>query len=49
MLDGFFYSLEQDGELKLNRYYDKILMGDVWALEITEEEFKRQLLKLKVS
>lgn len=45
--DDGFYSLEENGDLKLNRYYDGILIGDVWAERISEEEFYAQLDKCR--
>lgn len=41
--DGGFYSVRPDGTLKFDRYFDKILIGKIFTIDITKEEFCAQL------
>lgn len=42
--DGNFSSIK-NGEIVDDNFYKPILIGEIWADEITEEEFNEQLLK----
>ena len=39
---GIFYKIE-NGEIHQSDFYDKILIGDIYTEDITEDEFNAQL------
>ena len=46
---GVFYSIEKNGEEIQNSFYDKILLGDIYTIDISGEEYNVKLSKSTVS
>lgn len=39
-IDGFVYSLEQDGTEIVNPYFEPILIGDIYTEDRSQEEYE---------
>lgn len=40
---GIFYVVNNDGNEEIDRFYDKILIGDIFTDDISKEEYYAQL------
>lgn len=40
--DGVFYSIK-NGKLSVDHFYKPIIIGEIWAYEISKEEFYAQI------